>query len=98
MDFDNTKDVYLFLHGKTDLNEKAQNALVSNGFLKEKIILAIPSKVGQIGDYMALLWKPSKPDQIKIQQITKVDEDIEPMDLIGHWSGVSKDDLFTIPL
>ena len=49
------KDVYLFLHGKMDLREKAVNALVSKGFSKEKIAMALPTKVGNVGDYMAML-------------------------------------------
>ncbi len=95
MDFD--KNVYLFLHGKMDLQEKAVNALVSNGFLKEKIIIASPDKVGNPGDYMAVLWMPPNPDQIKIQLITKV-EKVEPEGMLGLWKGVSKDDINKIPL
>ena len=34
---------------------------------------------------------------IKIPKITKV-EDVEPEGVIGLWNGVSKEDLFTIPL
>ena len=95
MDFD--KNVYLFLHGKMDLQEKAVNALVSNGFLKEKIIIASPDKVGNPSDYMAVLWMPPNPDHIKIQQITKV-EKVEPEGMLGLWKGVSKDDINKIPL
>ena len=96
-DIDAGKDVYLFLHGKMDLHEKTVNALVSKGFSKDKITMALPNKVGEIGDYMAMLWMPPNPDHVKIQQITKVEE-VEPEGMIGLWKGVSKDDLFTIPL
>jgi hypothetical protein len=94
---DTQKDVYLFLHGKMDLQEKATSALVSKGFSKEKIIMALPNKVGNVGDYMAMLWMPPNPDHIKIQQITKV-EQVEPEGMIGLWKGVSKDDIDTIQL
>ena len=40
---------------------------------------------------------PPNPDHIKIQKITKVEE-VEPEGMIGLWKGVSKEDLFTIPL
>jgi len=90
-------DVYLFLHGRMDLQQKSVDALVSNGVNKDKIILALPSKVGNEGDYMAMLWMPPNPDHIKIQKITKV-EQVEPEGMTGLWKGVSKDDLFTIPL
>ena len=97
MNIDNTKDVYLFLHGRYDLKENAENKLISKGFSRLQITMASPSKVGKIGDYMAVLWMPPNPDHIKIQQITKV-EKVEPEGMVGLWKGVSKDDLFTIPL
>ena len=96
-DIDNTKNVYLFTHGRSDLIEKSTNALVSNGFSKDKIIMALPNKAGDVGDYMAMLWMPPNPDHIKIQKITKV----EPADaegMIGVWKGVSKDDIFEIKI
>ena len=91
------KDVYLFLHCRMDLKQKSIDALVSNGISKDKIILALPNKVGNEGDYMAMLWMPPNPDHIKIQKITKV-EQVVPEGMIGLWKGVSKDDLSTISL
>ncbi len=91
------KDVYLFIHGRMDLQQKAIDALVSNGVTKEKIILALPDKVGKEGDYMAMLWMPPNPDHIKMQKITKV-EDVQSDDVTGLWKGVSKEDLFEIKL
>jgi predicted metalloprotease len=96
-EIDSQKDVYLFTHGRMDLQEKSVNALLEKGFSKEKIIMAVPNKVGAIGDYMAMLWMPPNPDHIKIQKITKV-EQVEQEGMTGLWKGVSKDDLFTIPL
>ena len=96
-EIDTQKDVYLFLHGKMDLREKATTALTTKGFAADKITMALPNKVGNVGDYMAMLWMPPNPDHIKIQQITKVDE-VEPEGMIGLWKGVSKDDVDTIPL
>ena len=96
-EIDVQKDVYLFLHGKTDLQEKAINALVAYGFLKEKITLATPEKTGNVGDYMAMLWKPPEPDHIKIQRITKVEE-TQPEEIKGRWRGVSREDIDSIPL
>ena len=96
-EIDSQKDVYLFLHGRMDLQGKAVSALTSKGFSKEKITMALPTKVGNIGDYMAMLWMPPNPDHIKIQQITKVEE-VEPEGMVGLWKGVSKDDIDTIPL
>ena len=94
---DRGKDVYLFVHGRFDLMQKSTDALVANGFSKDKIISAVPNKVGNVGDYMAMLWMPPNPDHIKIQKITKVDE-VVPEGVIGLWKGVSKDELFTVKL
>ena len=96
-DIDNEKNIYLFTHGRMDLQEKSENALVAKGFSKEKIINAMPNKVGEVGDYMAMLWMLPNPDHIKIQQITKIEE-VEPEGVIGLWKGVSKDDIDSIPL
>ena len=96
-EIDPQKDVYLFLHGRMDLKEKATNALTAKGFSAEKITMALPNKVGNVGDYMAMLWMPPNPDQIKIQKITKVEE-VKPEGMIGLWKGVSKDDIDSIPL
>ena len=94
---DSQKTVYLFVHGRMDLVEKSMSALVVKGFAKDRIVSALPNKVGQIGDYMAMLWMPPNPDHIKIQKIINV-EPVEPQGIIGLWKGVSKEDLFTIPL
>ena len=96
-DIDATKNVYLFTHGRQDLIEKSTTALTTNGFSKDKIIMALPNKVGNVGDYMAMLWMPPNPDHIKIQKITKV-EPAEAEGMIGVWKGVSKDDMFEIKI
>ncbi len=97
VDVDNTKNVYIFTHGRLDLIEKSTDALLENGFSKDKIVMADPSKAGDVDDYMAMLWMPPSPDHIKIQKITKV----EPADadgMIGVWKGVSKIDVFEIKI
>ena len=96
-EIDTTKKVYLFTHGRMDLQEKSIGILESNGFSKENIILALPTQAGGVGDYMAMLWMPPNPDHIKIQKITKV-EPCEPEGMIGVWKGVAKDDISEIKL
>ncbi|MDR4498525.1 MAG: hypothetical protein MRK02_11490 [Candidatus Scalindua sp.] len=96
-EIDSDKEVYLFLHGREDLREKAENALVAYGFLKENIIKASSEKIGKAGDYMAMLWKPPQPDHIKIQKITKV-KATEPDKVFGLWKGVMRKDIDTAPL
>jgi len=96
-EIDTQKDVYLFLHGRMDLKEKAMKSLTTKGFSTDKIIMALPNKVGNVGEYMAMLWMPPNPDHIKIQEITKVEE-VEPEGMIGLWKGVSKEDIDSIQL
>jgi hypothetical protein len=96
-ELDNQKKVYLFLHGRMDLKEKAMNALATKGFTENNVTMALPNKVGEVGEYMAMLWMPPNPDHIKIQQITKV-EVVEPEGMIGLWKGVSKNDIDTASL
>ena len=96
-EFESDKDVYLFLHGRMDLQQKSVGALTANGVSEDKIKLAVPNQVGKEGDYMAMLWMPPNPDHIKIQKITKI-EQVEPEGMIGLWKGVSKEDLFEIKL
>jgi hypothetical protein len=87
-EIDPQKDVYLFLHGRADLQEQAETSLVAYGFQKDKITVASSENVGSVGDYIAMLWRPPRPDHIKIQKITKVKE-VEPDKIIGFWRGVS---------
>jgi len=71
-EIDTQKDVYLFLHGKMDLKEKAMNALITKGFTEDKVIMALPTKVGNVGDYMAMLWMPPTPDHVKFNKLLKL--------------------------
>ena len=96
-EIDTTKKVYLFTHGRMDLNEKSIELLVSNGFSKENIVMADPKLAGEVDEYMAMLWMPPNPDHIKIQKITKV-EPCEAEGMIGVWKGVSKEDISEIKL
>ncbi len=91
------KDVYLFLHGMSDLQEKAETALVAYGFSKERIIKASSENIGKAGDYVAMLWRPPRPDHIKVQKITEV-KDVEPDKMFGLWKGVLKKDIDTLHL
>ncbi len=96
-EIDPQKDVYLFLHGRADLQERAETSLVAYGFQKEKITVASSENVGSVGDYIAMLWRPPRPDHIKIQKITEV-KDVEPDKMFGLWKGVLKKDIDTVSL
>lgn len=97
-EIDKEKVVYLFVHGRKDLEDTAKKLLIEKGFLSEKIISAKSNEVGCVNEYMALLWAPRNPSTIKIQKITKVEKVETPEGVLGLWKGVTWDDLFEIPL
>ena len=94
---DTKRNAYLFLHGRDDLQDDAESILITLGFPKENIIVASSKNVGGVGDYMAMLWRPPRPDQIKVQLITEV-KDVEPDKMFGLWKGVLKKDIDSFPL
>ena len=59
-DIDTSKNVYLFTHGRQDLMEKSTNALIANGFSKDKIVIALPSEAGNV---CLLYTSPSPRDK-----------------------------------
>ena len=96
-EIDTEKDFFLFPHGNMGLKQKITDVLIAKGCTEAKITMGVGTKVGNVGDYMAMLWMPPNPDHIKMQLITKVDQ-VEPEGMIGLWKGVSKDDIDTIQL
>ncbi len=96
-EIDAVRPVYLFLHGRMDLRDKAMAALTNAGFTASRVQLAVPTKVGEVGDYMAMAWMPPNPDHIKIQKITAV-KAVEAQGMEGLWRGAEKQDLFDVPL
>jgi hypothetical protein len=97
-EIDTQKDFFLFPHGNMGLKQKITDVLIAKGCSDAKITMGVGTKVGKVGDYMVQLWPPGPaPNQIKIQQITKVEE-VEPEGMVGLWKGVSKEDVESIPL
>ena len=97
-EIDTQKDFFLFPHGNMGLKQKITDVLIAKGCSDAKITMGVGTKVGKVGDYMVQLWPPGQaPNQIKIQQITKVEE-VEPEGMVGLWKGVSKEDVESIPL
>ena len=97
-EIDTQKDFFLFPHGNMGLKQNITDVLLAKGCTEAKITMGVGTKVGNVGDYMVQLWPPGPaPNQIKIQQITKVEE-VEPEGMVGLWKGVSKEDVESIPL
>ena len=97
-EIDTQKDFFLFPHGNMGLKQKITDVLIAKGCSEAKITMGVGTKVGNVGDYMVQLWPPGPaPNQIKIQQITKV-EQVKPEGMVGLWKGVSKEDVESIPL
>jgi len=96
-EIDIVRPVYLFLHGRMDLHDRAMAALTKAGFSASMVQLAVPTKAGERGDYAAMAWRPPNPDHIRVQKITAV-EGVEPVGMEGVWRGVKREDLFEVPL
>ena len=90
-----------FISSSTEEHDLKEKAETSPGYLRiferERSLLHRLENVGKVGDYMAMLWKPPRPDQIKIQKITEVKE-VEPDKMFGLWKGVLKKDIDTVLL
>lgn len=96
-EIDAARPVYLFLHGRSDLHDRAMAALTAAGFSASRVELATPAKAGEPGDYAAMAWRPPSPDHVRIQRIASV-EAVEPSGMEGVWRGVKREDLFEVPL
>lgn len=96
-EIDIVRPVYLFLHGRMDLHDRAMAALTRAGFSASRVELATPTKAGEPGDYAAMAWMPPNPDHIKVQRIASV-EAVEAAGMEGVWRGVKREDLFEVPL
>ena len=70
-EIDLQKDVYLFLHDREMTCGKSGKRPGYLWIFKGENNPGYPAKSGNVGDYMAMLWKPPEPDHIKIQRDNK---------------------------
>lgn len=93
---DNTKKIYLIVHGQRQLLESIKDKLAEKTFKRENMLPASLDKAGEIGEYVAMLWPPMAPKEIVISQITGMENPGGAG--MGAWSSVSQKEVMRIPL
>lgn len=94
---DNSKKVYIIVHGRRDLIEPVKNKLASAGFSKENMVPASLDKAGLVGEYVAMLWPPMAATDISVNQITGPAE-VGQNKGMGAWGSVAMKEVIKIPL
>jgi hypothetical protein len=97
---DNLKpgDVYVIVHGQTNLMIEVIAKLVLKGFKEENIKKARLDMAGNIGDYVAMVWPPGRPQEIIVSQIGESKTTQSNPSAPGVWQDVQQKELYRIPL
>jgi hypothetical protein len=95
--FNPNKTVYLIVHGQRHMEEKVREKLVSNGIKPERIQLASLGRAGESGEYVAMIWPPTSPSEIRISEIVGK-HDGEGQSGMGAWASIERNDIQTITL
>jgi hypothetical protein len=95
---DNTKTVYIIVHGQSQLFDQVQDKLISKGFEKVKMQKASLDKAGKPGEYVAMAWPPMAPKEIVISEILGLSASVNPNIPIGAWASVEQKELDRIDL
>jgi len=94
---DNTKKIYIIVHGRRDLMEPVKAKLAAAGFSKENMVPASLEKAGDAGEYVAMLWPPMVATDIAVSQITGPAQAGESRGM-GAWGSVAMKEVTKIPL
>lgn len=94
---DNSKKVYIIVHGRRDLIEPVKEKLTAAGFSKENIVPASIDKVGLEGEYVAMLWPPMAATDISVNRIAGPAKEGQ-MRGMGAWGSVDMKEIIRIPL
>ena len=93
---DDTKKVYLIVHGQRQLIEAIKDKLALK-FKMENMQPASLDKAGDAGEYVAMIWPPMAPVEIVVSQITSEAGSGESRGM-GAWASVGQKELFRMPL
>ena len=88
----------MIVHGQKDLLEAVIPKLLLKGFRKEDILMARLDEAGQIGDYVAMVWPPRKPEEIIVSQIVGNNQSHEKSSAPAAWEALQQKELYRIPL
>ena len=93
-EIDNTKKVYLIVHGRRDLLNSIKDLLCAK-FKRENIEPASLERAGSEGEYVAMIWPPGSPSEVIVSRIAGKTSSGMGM---GAWASVKQDELFRLPL
>ena len=88
----------MIVHGQRDILECVISKLLLKGFRKEDILMARLDEAGQIGDYVAMVWPPGKPQEIIVSQIVGNNQSHEKSSAPAAWEALQQKELYRIPL
>jgi hypothetical protein len=97
MSVDNTKKVYLIVHGQRQMIETVKDKLADK-FKRENMVPASLEKAGDTGEYVAMLWPPMAAQEIVVSEITGTQGGSSKGMGMGAWASVSQKELFRVPL
>ena len=101
MSVDNSKKVYLIVHGQRNLIEAVKDRLAANKFKRENMQPASLDRAGEAGEYVAMLWPPMAPSEIVVSQITGAGGNSDGEGGargMAAWASVSQKELFRVSL
>jgi hypothetical protein len=93
---DQTKKIYLIVHGQRQLIETVKDKLATANFKKENMHPASLDKAGEAGEYVAMIWPPMAPSEIVVSQVTGPSSGGSGG--MGAWGSVDMKELLRVPL
>lgn len=99
-EIDNTKKIYLIVHGQRQLLESIKDKLAAKNFRRENMLPASLDKAGEVGEYVAMLWPPMASREIVVSQIVNTSGSNSGKETsgMGAWSSVSQKEIMRVPL
>jgi hypothetical protein len=94
---DNTKKIYLIVHGQRQLMDAVQDKLAAK-FSKENMLPASLEKAGDVGEYVAMIWPPMAPNEIVVSQITGTNPGGGGARGMGAWGNVALKEIMRLPI
>ncbi|MGI0010546.1 MAG: hypothetical protein ACREAE_04010, partial [Nitrosopumilaceae archaeon] len=69
LEIDENRFVYIIPLKNNELLGIVQSKLIELGFLKKQIVNEDPRRFAQIGDYIAQVWMPAEPTELRIGKV-----------------------------
>ncbi len=93
-----SKNIHVIVHGQRDLLEKVKTILIEKNFSTDRVIPAKLDKVGEVGEYVAMIWPPMAAKEIIISEITGNNGDPANSRGMGAWGTAELKELMRFPL